>query len=154
MLKEIKPSSSDLELQDRAVDAAAQKIIELRPEWVDVAAAGLRLYLTVCEELGGPIPEMRFVHNAKPCRLSFNLNEVKEGAEFVANEIDKDKQLSIVEEILATAEANENGHSLLDLAICSGRLFMIGYDGLGGTLDKICIRCNKKNYTMNLVKGE
>lgn len=154
MLEEIKPTPTDLELQDQMVDAAAQKIIELKPEWVDVSAAGLRLYLSVCEQLGGPIPELRFVHNAKPCRIRFNLNEVPEGTEFVANEIDKEKQMAIADEMLKTAEACPNGHSLLDIAICSGRLFMVGYDGLAGTLDKICIRCNQKNYTMNLVKGE
>lgn len=153
-METIKPTASDLELQDQMMDVAAQKIIELKPEWVDVCASALRLYLIVCAELGGPIPELRFIHNSKPCRLQFNLNEATEGTEFVANDIDKDKQMEIVESLLATAEANPTGHSMLDFAICSGRLFMIGYDGLAGTLDKICFRCNQKNYTMNLVKGE
>ncbi|UAW96806.1 hypothetical protein pEaSNUABM22_00319 [Erwinia phage pEa_SNUABM_22] len=154
MIEEIKPTMSDIELQDQMIDAAAQKLIELKPEWVDVCVAALRLYLTVCEEIGGPIPELRFVHNSKPCRLQFNLKESVEGAEFVANEIDKDKQMAIVDEMLKTAEACPNGHSMLDFAICSGRLFMIGYDGLAGTLDKICFCANKKNYSMTLVKGE
>lgn len=152
MLSETKATVSDIELQDRMMDAAVQKVIELKPEWIDVCASGLRLYLTVCDQLGGPIPEMRFVHNSKPCKLSFNLKEAVDGGEFVANDIDHEKQMEICEAILATAEANEEGHSLMDLAICSGRLFMIGYDGLAGTIDKVCFRHAKKNYTMNLVK--
>lgn len=154
MLKEIKPTLSDVELQDKMMDAGVQKVIELKPEWIDVCAAGLRLYLTVCDQLGGPIPEMRFVHNNKPCKLSFNLKEAVDSNEFVANDIDHDKQMQVCEAILAAAEANEECHSLMDLAICSGRLFMIGYDGLAGTVDKVCFRFAKKNYTMNLVKGE
>lgn len=154
MLEEIKPTLSDVELQDKMMDAGVQKVIELKPEWVDVCASGIRLYLTVCEQLGGQIPEIRFVHNCKPTRIQFILKEAQEGAEFVANEINKEHQMEIAEAILDVAEANEEGHSLLDLAICSARLFMIGYDGLDGTLDKICLRANKKNYTMNLVKGE
>ncbi|QZE59556.1 hypothetical protein MPK66_gp312 [Erwinia phage pEa_SNUABM_2] len=153
-METIKPTFSDLELQDQMMDVAAQKIIELKPEWVDVCVAALRLYLIVCDDIGGPIPELRFVHNAKPCRLQFNLLESSGGTEFVANEIDKDKQMEIVEALLSTAEASPTGHSMLDFAICSGRLFMIGYDGLAGTLDKICFRADKKNYTMNLVEGE
>ena len=153
-METIKPTVSDLELQDQMMDVAAQKIIELKPEWVDVCAAALRLYLIVCDDIGGPIPELRFIHNAKPCRLQFNLLESSEDTEFVANEIDKDKQMEIVEALLSTAEACSTGHSMLDFAICSGRLFMIGYDGLSGTLDKICFRSNKKNYTMNLVEGK
>ena len=153
MLNETKATVADIELQDRMMDAAVQKVIELKPEWIDVCAAGLRLYLTVCSQLGGPIPEMRFVHNNKPCKISFNLNESTDGSEFTANDIDKDKQMEICDAILTTAEANEEGHSLMDLAICSGRLFMIGYDGLAGTVDKVCFRYSKKNYTMNL-KGE
>lgn len=152
MLNETKATLSDIELQDRMMDSAVQKVIELKPEWIDVCAASLRLYLTVCDQLGGPIPEMRFVHNNKPCKLSFNLKEATEGSEFVANDIDHGKQMEICEAILSTAEANEEGHSLMDLAICSGRLFMIGYDGLAGTIDKVCFRHAKKNYTMNLVK--
>lgn len=152
MMTETQATVSDIELQDRMMDAAVQKVIELTPEWIDVAAAGLRLYLTTCNILGGPIPEMRFVHNSRPCKISFNLKESTESSEFVANDIDKDKQMEICEAILATAEANENGHTIMDLAICSGRLFMIGYDGLAGTIEKICFRHDKKNYTMNLVK--
>lgn len=154
MMNETQATPSDIELQDRMMDAAAQKVIELTPEWIDVAAAGLRLYLTVCDQLGGPIPEMRFVHNNRPCKLQFTLNEVAEGSEFVANDIDHEKQMEICEAILATAEANENGHSLMDLAICSGRLFMIGYDGLAGTVSKVCFRFAKKNYVMNLVEAK
>lgn len=153
MLNETKATVSDIELQDRMMDAAVQKVIELKPEWIDVCAAGLRLYLTVCNQLGGLIPEMRFVHNSKPCKISFNLNESADGGEFTANDIDKDKQMEICDAILTVAEANEEGHSLMDLAICSGRLFMIGYDGLAGTVDRVCFRYSKKNYTMNL-KGE
>lgn len=153
MLNETKATVADIELQDRMMDAAVQKVIELKPEWIDVCAAGLRLYLTVCNQLGGPIPEMRFVHNCKPCKISFNLNESTDGGEFTANDIDKDKQMEICDAILTVAEENEEGHSLMDLAICSGRLFMIGYDGLAGTVDKVCFRYSKKNYTMNL-KGE
>lgn len=152
MLQETHATLSDIELQDRMVDAAAQKLIELKPEWVDVCAAALRLYLTVCEQLGGEIPELRFVHNSRPTRLQFRLAESVEGEEFVANEINKEHQMAMAEAILDVAEANEDGHSLMDLAIASGRLFMIGYDGLAGTLDKICFRSHKKNYTMNLVR--
>lgn len=32
MMQEIKPTTSDLELQDAMIDAAAQKIVELKPE--------------------------------------------------------------------------------------------------------------------------
>ncbi len=153
MLEEIKPTLSDIELQDEMVDAAAQKLIELKPEWVDVCAAAIRLYLVVCDDIGGPIPELRFVHNSKPCRIQFNLKEPGSDEAFVANEINKDHQMEIVDAMLDVAENCPNGHSMLDLAICAGRLFMVGYDGLADTLDKICLRANKKNYTMNLVEG-
>ncbi|QZE56511.1 hypothetical protein pEaSNUABM40_00316 [Erwinia phage pEa_SNUABM_40] len=153
-MQEHKATPADIELQDRMMEAGVQRIIELKPEWIDVCTAGLRLYLTVCDQIGGPIPELRFVHNSKPCRIQFNLNESAEGTEFTANDIDHEKQMAICDAILDVADANEDGHSLLDLAICSGRLFMIGYDGLAGTVEKVCFRFAKKNYTMNLVKGE
>lgn len=152
MMNEIKATLSDIELQDRMMDAAVQKVIELKPEWIDVCAAGLRLYLTTCDQLGGEIPELRFVHNNRPTRIQFKLREPHEGAEFVANDIDHEKQMEICEAILTVAEENETGHTLMDLAICSGRLFLIGSDGLAGTIEKICFRHAKKNYTMNLVK--
>lgn len=153
MMQEIKPTTSDLELQDAMIDAAAQKIVELKPEWVDICAAGLRLYLVVCDEIGGPIPELRFVQNGKPYRLQFMLKEIQEGEAFTANDVDHDHQMAINDAMFNVAESCPEGHSMLDLAICSGRLFVIGYEGLAGTLDKICFRSSGKNYSMNLVKG-
>ncbi len=143
---------ANIETQELLMECATRKIIELKPEWVDVCAIGLRLYLTMCDTIGGPVPEVRFVHNARPCRLQFKLKDATDDAEFVANDVDIEKQKAIADAIFDAADKLEQGFANFDLIICAARLFMIGYDGLDGTLDKICIRADKKNYTMNLVK--
>ncbi|AWY08575.1 hypothetical protein HOT49_gp320 [Erwinia phage vB_EamM_Alexandra] len=152
MLEEIKPTLSDMELQDTIMEAGVAKIIEHKPEWIDVATAGARMYLVVVSQLGGPIPEIRFVHNQKPCKIQFKLRESEGTDEFVANDIDHKTQMAILDEMLTTAEASPNGHTLLDLAVCSARLFMIGYDGLAGTVEVIRFRHDQKNYSMNLIE--
>lgn len=153
MFEEHKATLSDIQLQDDIMDGAARKIIKLKPEWIDVCIAGCRLYLVVCDQLGGEIPELRFVHNNRPVKLSFSLRQQSDDQDFISNEVDIEKQKAIVEAMLDVAEANPEGHTLLDLAICSGRLFMTGHDNLAPTINRLCFRFDKKNYAMNLING-
>jgi len=154
MLEPIKFNQSEIDLQDAIMEVAVSNVIKLTPNWTDICLAAARLYLTTCDMLNGTIPEIRFSHNGKSTRLEYRLKEVEGTEEFEADAADIEKQKAILDAMFDTAEKSEDGFSYGDLLICSGRLFMIGYDGLAGTKDVLKFRHNKKNFTMHLVEAK
>lgn len=151
MLEPIKFTQSDIDLQDAVMESVVQKIIETTPEWLDISTAALRVYLTTCNLLGGHVDQIQFIHNGKPTRLSFALNEHTENMPFTATCIDIEKQKELACAVIDAAEFAADSYSYGDLLVCSGRLFMIGHDGMAGTVDHLSFRHQQKNYTMNLV---
>lgn len=147
-----KANKEDIANQEAAIAEAAQCIILNTPDWRDVAIAGLRLYLVNTKLCGAEVPYLKFEHNGKPCSLTFNMKVVEPGEDFTPNEVNQAHQQELIECILAKFEAL-GGYSYLDLFMCSGRLFMIGFDGLADTERALTFRSDKTNYRVNLING-
>lgn len=120
---------------------------------IDVAIAGLRMFLVSCAELETEVLALNFVHNGKPVKLSLasTITPDSDSAEFVSNEINREHQINIMDDMLDVAESPdfELEWDWADILVVSGRVFMLGYENLENATE-LRFRCNKKNYTFNI----
>ncbi len=146
-------TQKDIELQDAIVEAGANKIIELKAEWIDVCIAACRFHLTMSSMIGHEIHGVRVRHNNKWSSVEFKLlpQDESDDTVFVSNEIRQPDQIEIIEAMMTAGEESENGFSYLDFLCCAARLLLIGVEHVSPEVKVLRFRHDKKNYTMNLV---
>lgn len=121
---------------------------------VDLALAGVRVYLTACDIIGGPVTEVVFPYAGAIARVTIEAREAEKSEPFEESDIDKEMQKELCEVIFdAMEEPIENnqatGWQNGILAVIGVRVMMLGIDK-SPDIKKLCVRHNKKNYNINI----
>lgn len=139
---------------DAAHLCAVRYIDTVRMRNIDVAIAGVRLYLTACDILGGDLNEVSFPYNGNMARVSITRQVAPEGVEFEQSDWSKDEQMAFCNAIIdamdnEVREGRADGWQQGILAVIGVRTMMLGIDK-SPDIHKLCIRHSKQNYIITI----
>ena len=139
---------------DAAHLCAVHYIATNRMRNIDAAIAGVRLYLTACDILGGDLNEVRFPYNGQTARVSISRRVAVDGEEFVESDWNKDEQMEYCSAIMDAMdkevhEGRADGWQQGILAVIGVRVMMLGIDK-SPDIHKLCIRHSKQNYVISI----
>ncbi len=139
---------------DAAHLCAVRYIDTVRMRNIDVAIAGVRLYLTACDILGGDLNEVSFPYNGKMARVSIARRVAGKGEEFVESDWSKDEQMQYCSAVMdamdkEVQDGRADGWQQGILAVIGVRVMMLGIDK-SPDLHKLCIRHSKHNYIITI----
>lgn len=143
-----------LTVADAAHLCAVHYIATNRMRNIDVAIAGVRLYLTACDILGGDLNEVRFPYNGQQVRVAIERKVAGKGEAFVESDWNKDEQMEYCSAIMdamdkEVQEGRADGWQQGILAVIGVRTMMLGIEK-SPDIKKLCIRHSKLNYNITV----
>lgn len=155
-MTELKTTTFDNESQTAirlSVENAKKTITALAIEPVDVAIAGVRVYLACAEMLGGHLKQARFVSGTDIITIGVSVQELPEGEDFTSNEIDRDAQMELGASILdgfddAVEDGVVSGYEQGAMLIAALHVLYLGLKD--SDIKELRFRHNKRNYVSNI----